>query len=101
MEGAAARPVAMAVTAEVARLREGVVVEVAKLGAGGVTARAPEPWLWLWYPQQLGALRHGPRLGVGLRCWGATIAASTSFGKRFCGHGLSILEKIAFTSNNS
>jgi len=58
-ERAAAGPVAAARLAEVARLRERVVVEVAELGVGGVAARAAErAGLRERHAREPGALRH-------------------------------------------
>jgi hypothetical protein len=58
-ERAAAGPVAAAGAAEVAGLGEGVVVEVAELGVGGVAARALEPRLRERDPREACPLRHG------------------------------------------
>ena len=49
-KGAAFGPVAAAALAEVARLRDVVVVVVAELGVGGVASGAPQVLLWLWEP---------------------------------------------------
>jgi|UniRef100_A0A804N5F7 hypothetical protein len=58
-ERAAAGPVAAARLAEVARLRERVVVKVAELGVGGVAARAAErAGLRERHAHEPGALRH-------------------------------------------
>jgi hypothetical protein len=47
-----------------AGLGEGVVVEVAELGVGGVTTRAVEPGHRLWHPRQTCLLRHGHQLAI-------------------------------------
>uniref|UniRef100_A0A8R7UKR1 Uncharacterized protein n=1 Tax=Triticum urartu TaxID=4572 RepID=A0A8R7UKR1_TRIUA len=59
-ERAAAGPVASAGLAEVTGLREGVVVEVAELGVGGLAARALEPRLRLRDLGHPRSVRHRP-----------------------------------------
>jgi hypothetical protein len=70
-ERAALGPVPAAGLAEVARLREAVVVVVAELGVGGVAARAPQPLLGRRGRLRLrlrGRRRSAPGAGAALTC---------------------------------